>query len=359
MAPRCSCGTAATRRTSDGPIRPASSCRCTAPSAWTPTGKARPTGPPSSSGTATARRTSSGTSTPTAPSPVCSPGCAWTPRGPGRRTVRRSFCGRATAARTSSGACGTDPLGWRTEHTVRRPNLIRRLTVCAGLTLTAASVLVAISSPVQAATAITINGASGGRALDGIGAVSGGGGNSRLLIDYPEPQRSDILDYLFKPGYGAAMQILKVEIGGDTNSTSGAEPSHEHTRGSVNCNRGYEWWLMEQAKARNPNLTLVGLVWGAPGWIGNGNFWSTDSIDYLIAWLGCATSHGLTIDYLGGCNERGRDLTWYKNLRSALNSRGYPGVKIVASDEFGWGTADDAQRDSAFANAVSVVGSHY
>jgi VCBS repeat-containing protein len=31
----------------------------------------------------------------------------------------------------------------------------------------------------------------------------------------------------------------------------------------------------------------------------------------------------------------------------------------VASDEFGWGAADDAQRDSAFADAVSAIGSHY
>ena len=129
--------------------------------------------------------------------------------------------------------------------------------------------------------------------FDGVGAISGGGGNSRLLIDYPEPQRSQILDYLFKPGYGASMQILKVEIGGDTNSTSGAEPSHEHTRGSVNCDRGYEWWLAEQAKARNPNIKLYGLAWGAPGWIGNGNFWSTDMINYLLDWLGCASGHGL------------------------------------------------------------------
>ncbi|MCO8276206.1 ricin-type beta-trefoil lectin domain protein [Actinoplanes sp. TRM 88003] len=213
--------------------------------------------------------------------------------------------------------------------------------------------------PAQAATAITINGSSGGRVFDGVGAISGGGGNSRLLVDYPEPQRGEILDYLFKPGYGAAMQMMKVEIGGDTNSTSGAEPSHQHTRGAVNCNRGYEWWMMEQAKARNPNIKLVGLSWGAPGWIGNGNFWSTDSIDYLISWLGCATSHGLTIDYLGGWNERGRDLTWYKNLRSALNSRGYSSVQIVASDDFGWGSADDALRDPAFGAAVSVYGSHY
>src|SRR3954469_13091409 len=204
-----------------------------------------------------------------------------------------------------------------------RANPRRGLTVVVGLTLAAAAVLIGISSPAQAATAITINGTSGGRALDGVGAVSGGGGNSRLLMDYPEPQRTDILNYLFKPGFGAALQILKVEIGGDTNSTSGAEPSHEHIRGSVNCNRGYEWWLMEQAKARNPNITLVGLTWGAPGWIGNGTFFTNDAIDYLLAWLGCATSHGLTINYLGGWNEKGRDLNWYKNLRSSLNSHGY------------------------------------
>src|SRR5690349_18215864 len=195
--------------------------------------------------------------------------------------------------------------------------------VAAALVLAIAGVLVASPAPARAATAITVNGTSGGRVFDGVGAISGGGGNSRLLIDYPEQQRSDILDYLFKPGYGAAMQIMKVEIGGDTNSTSGAEPSIEHTRGAISCDRGYEWWLMDEAKARNPNIKLVGLAWGAPGWIGNNTFFTNDAIDYLLDWLGCATQHKLTIDYLGGWNEKGRDLTWYKNLRSALDSHGY------------------------------------
>src|SRR6185369_2431526 len=197
--------------------------------------------------------------------------------------------------------------------------------------LAAAGIVAASAGPAAAATSITVNGGSAGRTFDGVGAISGGGGNSRLLIDYPEPQRSQVLDYLFRPGYGAATQILKVEIGGDTNSTSGAEPSHEHTRGVVNCSRGYEWWLAAQAKARNPNIKLYALSWGAPGWIGGGNFWSTDSINYLLDWLGCATSHGLAVDYLGGWNEKGHNNTWYENLRSALDSHGYHNVKIVAS----------------------------
>ncbi|MFF7048052.1 ricin-type beta-trefoil lectin domain protein [Streptomyces griseorubiginosus] len=219
------------------------------------------------------------------------------------------------------------------------------------------SALVA-AAPAQAATSITLDGTSAGRTFDGIGAISGGGGNSRLLIDYPEPQRSQVLDYLFKPGYGAALQILKAEIGGDTNSTSGAEPSHQHTRGDLNCNRGYEWWLMEQAVARNPNIKLYGLAWGAPGWIGNGNFWSDDMTNYLLSWLGCAKTHGLTISYLGGWNERGYSTGWYKGLRTALNANGYSSIRIVGADG-DWGVADDILKDSSFAASVDIIGSHY
>jgi hypothetical protein len=234
----------------------------------------------------------------------------------------------------------------------------RHRVLSAVITLVAALGAVAVAAPARAATTVTIDGNAGGRVLDGIGAISGGGGNSRLLMDYPEPQRSQILDYLFRPGYGAALQILKVEVGGDTNSTSGAEPSHKHTAADLDCNRGYEWWLMEQAKARNPNIKLAALSWGAPGWIGNGNFWSTDMINYLLAWLGCAGQHGLSIDYLGGWNERGFNKGWYESLNSALDSSGFSSVKIVA-DDTSWAVADEVVSDATFRAAVDVIGSHY
>src|SRR5688572_19971227 len=165
---------------------------------------------------------------------------------------------------------------------------IQRISYLAVVFLLAPTVVVTTMTPANAATSITINGNGAGRTFDGVGAVSGGGGNSRLLIDYPEPQRSQILDYLFRPNYGASLQLLKVEIGGDTNSTSGAEPSHAHFRGDLDCNRGYQWWIMEEAKRRNPNIQLMGLPWGAPGWIGNGTFLSSDLTGYLLSWLDCA-----------------------------------------------------------------------
>ncbi|MFI7039359.1 ricin-type beta-trefoil lectin domain protein [Microbispora rosea] len=231
-------------------------------------------------------------------------------------------------------------------------------TVTAAVTGAGAVVMTAPAAQ-AATTTITVNGGSTGRTFDGVGAISGGGGNSRLLIDYPETQRSQILDYLFKPGYGAAVQLLKLEIGGDANSTDGSEPSIQHTRGDINCNVGYEFWLGEQAVARNPNIKLIALPWTAPGWIGGGNFWSQDMIDYDISWLNCAKQHGLTINYIGGWNERGHNKTWYKNLRSALDSNGYGNVQIVGDDSFGLSTADDMLSDPAFKAAVGVVGSHY
>lgn len=247
-----------------------------------------------------------------------------------------------------------------------RPSPMTRLIrIAAVLAVTAASTVAvalhaeaATQPAVAATTAVNVNGAVAGRTFDGVGAISGGGGNSRLLIDYPEPQRSQILDYLFKPGYGAAVQLLKLEIGGDANSTDGAEPSHEHVRGDVNCNVGYEFWLGEQAVARNPNVKLVALPWTAPGWIGGGNFWSQDMINYDISWLNCAKGHGLNINYLGGWNERGHDSGWYKNLRSSLNAAGFNAVQIVGDDS-GWGMADEFGSDATLKNAVGVLGNHY
>jgi hypothetical protein len=208
-----------------------------------------------------------------------------------------------------------------------------------------------------ATTTIAVNGTQGGRTFDGIGAISGGGGNTRLLTDYPATQQQQILDYLFKPGYGADLQILKAEIGGDTNSTDGSESSIEHASGSINCGAGYEWWLMEQAKARNPNIKLYGLAWGAPGWIGS-TFFTTNTINYLVSWLNCAKSAGLTINYLGGWNERGYNISWYEQLRTALNSAGFSSVQIVGADS-DWTIANDLVSNPAFSSAVQIVGTHY
>lgn len=212
------------------------------------------------------------------------------------------------------------------------------------------------------AQSVTINGAGTGRLFDGLGAVSGGGATSVFLTDYPEPYRSQIMDYLFKPNFGASMTALFVEIGGDGNSTQGSEPSHMHTKNDTNFQRGYEWWLMREAKKRNPAITLDGVAWGCPGWIGNGNFWSTDMQNYYITWIrGLKSRYGYDLDAIGCRNEKGTDFNFAIQFRAALNSAGFSGVKLHAFDNWQNNKFDfvnDFATNTALKNAIDIIGAH-
>ncbi|HEX4472423.1 MAG TPA: NPCBM/NEW2 domain-containing protein [Nocardioides sp.] len=262
-----------------------------------------------------------------------------------------------STTRTGDVALWKSPVLAEGKHTLKLTWTGTKNAASSGTSIVVDRVTYTGQKPAPVTTPITVAPAGPGRTFDGVGAISGGGGNSRLLIDYPAKQRSQILDYLFKPGAGANLQILKLEIGGDANSTDGSEPSVEHTKGVVNCNAGYEFWLAEQAKERNPNIKLYGLAWTAPGWISDKNFWSQDTIDYLMTWMGCAKSHGLNIDYLGGWNERGYNVAWYENLHATL-AKQYPGTQVVGDDS-GWDEADAMATDPDFAKSIDIVAAHY
>ncbi len=207
---------------------------------------------------------------------------------------------------------------------------------------------------------VTLDGRQEGRTFEGIGALSAGA-SSRLLIEYAEPYRSQILDYLFKPNYGAGFQHLKVEIGGDVNSTDGCEPSHSHTRRDQNYQRGYEWWLMKEAKRRNRDLFLDCLEWGAPAWIGDGYFYSQDNADYIANFIkGAENAHGLKMDFVGLWNETRADMGWIKLLRRTLDRKNLKAVRIVAADDINrWNLVEVMKTDPALAQAIQVVGVHY
>ncbi len=216
--------------------------------------------------------------------------------------------------------------------------------------------------------AITVDGRSKGRVWEGVGALSAGA-SSRLLYDYPEPQRSEILDYLFKPNFGASLHHLKVEIGGDVNSTDGSEPSHARTRAEFEqprpeyFHRGYEWWLMEEARKRNPGILIEALQWGAPGWIGNGHFYSEDNARFIAAFIkGARQYHTVNVDYVGIWNEKMYDTGYVKLLRKVLDFEGLERVKIVAADlwepEAQWSIAEAMMRDPDLRKCVAAVSAH-
>jgi hypothetical protein len=152
-------------------------------------------------------------------------------------------------------------------------------------------------------------------------------------VDYPEPQRAEILDFLFKPGFGAGFQHLKVEIGSGENSTCGSEPSHVVTPEELADPkpRGYEFWLMAEARKRNPQIILDCLPWAHPYWVGNR--FSQQSADWLAAFLKVARAHyGLELDWIAAAqNEMGTDLGWIqKDLRPTLDARDFAKVKLQA-----------------------------
>jgi hypothetical protein len=81
----------------------------------------------------------------------------------------------------------------------------------------------------------------------------------------------------------------------------------------MRCNgRGqYEWWLMKEAKKRNPDILLYGLPWTFPGWVtatgkggytGNKNLAAVAGVltektaDYVARWVeGAQKQHGLHV----------------------------------------------------------------
>lgn len=215
-------------------------------------------------------------------------------------------------------------------------------------------------TPVRTQNTVFIDVNNQGRTYEGTGALSAGA-SSRLLPDYKEPYRSQILDYLFKPKFGASLNHLKAEIGGDVNSTCGTEPSHQHTRDDANYERGYEFWLMKEAKRRNSDIVLDVLAWGTPGWIGNGHYYSPDNAQYMANFLlGAKRVHNLNIDYIGIWNETLYNTDYIKLLRKTLNENKLSHVQIAAADEIRrYRIVSDMLKDTALYNAVDVVGTHY
>ncbi|MFT4176154.1 MAG: hypothetical protein QM627_05820 [Luteolibacter sp.] len=222
---------------------------------------------------------------------------------------------------------------------------------------------------------LDLDGKAEGKRFEGIGVVDGGGATSVLLKDYPEPQRSQILDMVYKPMFGASVSALLVEIPGDGNSTQGSMPSHMHTRDDLDYTRGYTWWVMREAKKRNPSLSLDGTAWSGPGWLGedpatrfdnirgDAKFWSADAVDYYVKWLqGLRNVYGLEFDAIGARNEKGVSYGFVKAFRKGLDQNGFDKVRIHAFDNWTprWALdyVKDMMEDKELRDSIDIVSAH-
>ena len=225
--------------------------------------------------------------------------------------------------------------------------------------------------PAQTRAAVVIDGKSGGRRWCGIGSTPATA-MERQLMHYPAAIQQDILDFMFKPNYGMALTHLKVEVGGDNNSTAAVEPSFAHTREELahpNFHRGGNYWLMRKARDINPGIELGALAWTQPYWVGNGSgrtdnvsFFTRESADYFVKFYeGARKEWGLEMQYFSAeQNERhpGGQREWIVNcLRPAFDQAGFPHVGFVI-DNGGWPLrAED--KDPAYLKHIAALGRHY
>lgn len=225
--------------------------------------------------------------------------------------------------------------------------------------------------PPQARTAIRIDGKSPGRRWGGIGSTPATA-MERQLMHYPNPIQEDILDLMLKPNFGMALTHLKVEVGGDNNSTAAVEPSFAHTREEManpNFRRGGNYWLMRKARDRNPNIELGSLAWTQPYWVGNGagrtdnqSFYTPESAEYFVKFYeGARKEWGLEMQFFAPeQNERataGRKDWVLKHLRPAFDKAGFKHIKFTI-DGAGWPLhAED--NDPELLKEVFALGIHY
>jgi galactosylceramidase len=161
-----------------------------------------------------------------------------------------------------------------------------------------------------------------------------------------------------------------------------------HDPWTADFNRGYEWFLIEQAKARNPDIKLYGLPWAFPQWVSCNPGTLTNCTDnpydrpeqtaaYITSWVnGAKTVYNQSIDYIGSWNvrcrgarfsvslwycvpfpllrrtqERNYDMTYIETLRGSLDAAGFSDTKIIVADS-SFSVANDIVAHPDFAKAV-------
>ena len=244
------------------------------------------------------------------------------------------------------------------------------------------TVVVKKENRVQAATekkTLTIDGntavATEQTAFRGLGAVTCNG-SSRLLMDYKEENEDaywEIMNWLFNQKTGVGLSHIKIELGCDLDTSSGAEPATKRFASQeADVRRGAGYMFAHDALTINPNITVDMLCWGLPAWVeyaydeseeaGNAARyrWYKETIDAAY------DEWNITFSYVSANrNEKDVERDWTIYLRNALDNEevqryDYGQIKLVAADETDkMEVAAMMLEDEEFRNAVDVLGFHY
>ncbi|MBO0608646.1 hypothetical protein [Myceligenerans salitolerans] len=211
----------------------------------------------------------------------------------------------------------------------------------------------------------------------GFGSVSCNN-TGKLLLDYKEENPDaywSIMRLLFDPVDGAGLAHIKVELGADSNTSSGAEPATKRSADEpANVLRGAGFHFIADALSINPDIETEILRWAEPSWTGNDwtkrYQWYKETIDAAY------DTYGVELDWVSPSqNEVRRDtyqdaeLDWTVQFakwleRDALADDArfdYSTIKIVALDSYREGDriAGKILADPEALEQVDALGYHY
>lgn len=212
---------------------------------------------------------------------------------------------------------------------------------------------------------------------------------SNLLMDYKaeHPERYWQLVRVLFGGANPLVNHVKVEMGSDTNTSTGADPATMRTRDELaDATRSPGFQLAADARTVNPKLKVSVLRWEMPRWVQQE--WDKGTgTDEIYRWyketiLDVYEKYGYMIDYVDPDKNETRSpdisfVKWYKNAvvndtdfadarygipageREAV-ADAYHRVKIVASDENNTLNMGPAMlSDSDLFGIVDAAGYHY
>ncbi|MCS7463763.1 DUF5011 domain-containing protein [Paenibacillus doosanensis] len=179
---------------------------------------------------------------------------------------------------------------------------------------------------------------------------------SRLMLDYKEEhpaQYWEMMNLLFNQDTGAGINDIKIEMGNDSNTSSGTEPATKRSADEpANVRRGAGFVLAADAKTINPDIKVSILRWSQPNWVLPWSDGNTDpsnpatlaAYERMYQWYkDTATAvhetYGYDLDYINpDRNETGTPnanyIKWFANrMRSDNEFPNHDKIKIIASDE--------------------------
>ncbi len=204
---------------------------------------------------------------------------------------------------------------------------------------------------------------------------------SSLLMDYKaqNPEKyQELLEVLFG-GEHPIMNQVKIEMGNDRNTSTGADPCTMRSEDEYpNIKRTPGFQLAADAKKVNPNVRVTILRWCSPTWVKDNDDvykWYKNTI------LAAYREYGYMVDYVNpGVNEQGADLTWTKEFSNRVKTdtdgflsedenKGFQSeeekelfhqIQTIISDEVGIGSfGDEMVSDEELREAVDVSAFHY